>query len=332
MARLHSGELGREEAGALNPWSAEDAGYLEEFLGTAHLLGDMEALADDPDIAKVMDAPAEPEKVKRWRPALAAAASVLLATVIGLGVYVGRDSDGGASGNVLRYVTKVGEQKTVVLDDGSAVTLNTATELLVDMTDQHRRVFLERGEAYFDVARDPSRQFSVDVGLHSVTVLGTEFSIHKTSESFVVAVLEGVVSLHQQDEEPLPSAPLLADPSGTVEAIQSPSQRRLEAGWVARVNVTSNQLSGYRPDNISALQSWRGGVIEFEGTPLYQVVRELNRYSAKKILIEDSGIVDMEIYAVVHVNSIRVALTGLQKALPIKVLHEFDRIVIVKSE
>ena len=334
LTKLYSGQLDTAAAEALNPWRAEDSGYLEEFLGTAHLLGDMKALADDPDIAKVMDAPVVPEPVNKKWPGLAVAASVVLAIAIGLGVYIGQDHSGSSSnsGNVLRYVTKVGEQKTVELKDGSILMLNTATELLVDITDQYRHVFLERGEAYFDIAKDPNRTFTVDMGLHSVTVLGTEFNIRKTSESFVVAVLGGTVSLHQQDEEPSSSASLPADPDGKGQTIQSPSQYRLEAGWVARVNTTGGELSGYQPDNISSLQNWRSGVIEFEGTPLYQVARELNRYSAKKILIEDPSIVDMEIYAVMHVNSIRVALTGLQKALPIKVLHEFDRIVIVRPD
>ena len=57
--------------------------------------------------------------------------------------------------------TTVGERRTVKLPDGSSVELNTASELAVRYTASARAIRLTRGEAYFTVASDPQRPFSV---------------------------------------------------------------------------------------------------------------------------------------------------------------------------
>ncbi len=58
-----------------------------------------------------------------------------------------------------RYSTGVGEQRTIKLEDGSTIALNTDTAVRVELTDRMRRVSLLRGEALFNVAKDPTRPF-----------------------------------------------------------------------------------------------------------------------------------------------------------------------------
>jgi len=57
------------------------------------------------------------------------------------------------------YRTAIGAVSTVPLSDGSSVTLNTDTQVHVELAPHERRVNLDRGEAFFDVAHDPSRPF-----------------------------------------------------------------------------------------------------------------------------------------------------------------------------
>ena len=113
--------------------------------------------------------------------------------------------------------------------------------------------------------------------------------------------------------------------------IIDPGQRRVEAGWVVEYDLASNRLTGRQCKDMSHYHQWRTGMLQFSGEPLYKVVGELNRYSAKKILIEDTAIMDLEVYAALRVDRLESALMGLEQGNPIKVSRYFDRIVIVGS-
>ena len=97
-----------------------------------------------------------------------------------------------ADTSLMQLTTSVGERKTVTLPDGSEVTLNTDSELIVRYTSDHRRVILERGEVLFDITGESSRPFTVELDTRSSTVLGTRFNIRKLpGYELSVAVFEG---------------------------------------------------------------------------------------------------------------------------------------------
>src|SRR5882762_11017430 len=73
------------------------------------------------------------------RGALAVAASVLVAVGAGTAAYLHFASP--------HYETRVGEQRDVLLPDGSRVTLNTNTSLTVRYSKARRYIELQRGEA-----------------------------------------------------------------------------------------------------------------------------------------------------------------------------------------
>ena len=318
-------------ARGVDNWKAADGKYQREFIATAHLLADMEGLADDPDILALKDRPAPiplrertSARPSRWTYAPAWTTAALVVMAVALFGYFDRHSHSISDDSVQRHVTRIGEQKTVQLADGSTITLNTGTQLLVDITARERKVILERGEAWFDVAADAQRPFTVDTGFRSVTVLGTQFNIHKLPDQLQVAVIEGMVAMHSSQEAPSQIAPLLSEQGSD----KSGRQYRIGPGWVAEFDVVRQQISAYAPDNMQALYSWRSGVLDFDGAPLVEVVRELNRYSGKKILIEDAGIIDLKVLGVFQIDRLEMALDGLEVILPVKVTHHFDRIVL----
>ncbi|WIO75224.1 FecR domain-containing protein [Porticoccaceae bacterium LTM1] len=313
-------------------WRTQEADYQADFLAISHLLADMEGLADDPELLALKDQPlAAPlnERSHRTGPRWALAASVILATVIGLWLF--GQQEVGPDITMERYVTRVGEQKQVEMSDGSIVTLNTGSEILVGVNDRERKVILQRGEAYFEVAEDPARPFSVDAGLQAITVLGTAFNVRKSPDRLQLAVSEGLVAIHSADEALSASAPLISE-SGTKSTERVAGQYRVAAGWVAEVEAGNSQLIAYAPDNIQGLVLWRTGFLDFDNTPLVEVVRELNRYSAKKILIEDAAIVDLKVLGVMQIDRIDQALRGLEYTLPIKVAHQYDQIVLTGAK
>lgn len=331
VTRLYSGHMTSGQVRDVASWKQGDEELQQDFLDIVQGLADMEALQDDPEITAMVEAASAQDPThrdKRVWPIWAAAAVLVLAVGLAFNQFDwGSGVDSEPAG--LRYITRVGEQKTINLEDGSTVTLNTGTELLVRIDDQSRRLELRRGEAYFDVAPEPGRPFRVDLGRRSVTVLGTEFNILKAPERLTVAVLDGVISLHNSELEVVSNAPLLSAPKGEQVQISEPQQNRIKAGWVAELDLAGNQLTGYAPENIEKLQSWRSGQLRFDEEPLSEVIRQLNRYSAKKILIEDASIMNLKVYAVMRIDRIDLALTSLEKTLPVKVVRHFDRTILI---
>ena len=320
LTELQSGQLSDKQSREINGWKSDNPEYREEFLATARLLADMEALADDPEVLALAIEPSRP-KIQLY----ATAAAMILAVVVGLMWPWPKNT---ADIDAKRYITRVGEQRQVVMDDGTTIHMNTATQMIVAVSDTERKVTLTRGEAYFDVVSDPERPFTVDAGYRSVTVLGTEFNILRSPENIQVAVTEGVVALHSTEEGVRSAVPVFRGQTDN----ETTHQIRVEAGWQVNFDARMQSLTGSKLSNTNDIANWRSGLLEFAGEPLFRVVKELNRYSAKKILVEDSSIIDLKIFAAVKVDRMDLALDGLEHTLPIRVTHHFDRIVLTRKQ
>ena len=312
LHRLWSDQLTEPEAAAIQARAAGDPKYRDDLDGLLAVFDSIEGLEGDHAVEEVTRDYQRLLHARRWkvRIALGTAAALLVAVSATLAYF--SVSPGPDDGHLQKHFTRIGEQRTIELDDGSVVTLNTGGQLVVDYSGAMRRILLERGEAYFEVAEVPARPFTVDLGLRSVTVVGTEFSVRKDPQHYQVAVIEGAVAIG--------------------EFADGPAQHRLEAGWVAEVDVQRNELKAFQPDSMDRYAGWRNGMVSFSREPLYQVVQELNRYTRKKILIEDSAVMDLSVYIIVDVNEIDAALDGLEGLLPIEVTRHYDRIVITGSD
>ena len=327
LRRIWFDPLSEAEAAAIHRRLQDEPRYREAFDGSLEILAGMEALTGDHDIQEIaVDCRRLlRERRSKLRLALGMAAGVILA--IGVALTYFSPWTGPGDSHLQKYFTRVGEQQTIELEDGSVVTLNTAGQLVVDYSDKTRRILLERGEAYFEVAEDPGRPFTVDLGVRSVTAVGTAFNIQKSTEHYQVAVIEGAVAFHEVTDEVSSSMPPVSV-DGQPMVIPSPLQHRVEAGWVAEFDVSRNELTAFQPEFMDRYQGWRSGMLSFYREPLYLVVQELNRYSRRKILIEDTSVMEWNVYTAVRVDEIDSALYGLEKLLPIEVTRHYDRIVI----
>ena len=319
LHRLWSDDLTEPEATAIQARAAGDPKYREELEGLLAAFDSIGELNGDRAIEEVTGGYQRliHERRSKSRLALGMAAAVLVAVNVTF-AYLWT-SGGSDEGHLQTYFTRVGEQQTIDLADGSVVTLNTAGQLVVDYSGTARRILLERGEAYFDVARDPNRPFTVDLGVRSVTVVGTEFSIRKHPQRYEVAVIEGAVAIGGSSLD------------SEAASLPSSAQQLVEAGWVAEFDVQTNQLNVFQPESMDRYAAWRNGMITFTREPLYRVVQELNRYSRKRILIEDADVMELSAYVIVNVQEIDAALDGLSRLLPIDVTWHYDRIVITGS-
>lgn len=198
------------------------------------------------------------------------------------------------------YATAVGEQRNVKLPDGSVMTLNTESEAKVEFSGEQRRVYLETGEALFEVEHDEQRPFVVVTPSARVRAVGTRFNVYQhagaqspTDVATTVSVLEGIVQVapaHSNAVESEP-APATAPREPSIDPPGNPpgqSLARLAAGEQANIS-TVGVTRNVAPD-VSDAVAWRERVLVFHGAPLADVAAEYNRYNAKKIRIQDQEI------------------------------------------
>lgn len=205
----------------------------------------------------------------------------LLALCLGLVVL------GGGAALVWRdegYRTGVGESQSVVLSDGTRMTLNTDTRLRLDFSGAQRTVKIERGEAVFEVAKDARRPFVVRAASSEVVAVGTVFAVHLTppesgsgaGEALAVTLLEGQVSLRPAASakagEVAPQQPVLMQPGERVRLTRPSPQQP------ATIQVVD------RP-RIDQLMAWRRSEAVFDNATLGEAVAEMNRYSRKPLVL-----------------------------------------------
>ncbi len=206
-----------------------------------------------------------------------------------------------------RYATDVGKRSDVKLADGSVIHLNTASRTTVAYTGKRRLVILERGEGYFEVAKDRSRPFDVLAGTTIVRAVGTKFSVRRMEGDRVeVIVTEGVVELLRKDGENMP-----------VEAKFSQPVRlaRGQSGLQLGSSLLVTQRDEKRLENNL---SWLEGRLSFDSEPLSDIVAQVNRYSIKRIVIGDPSLRELKVSGSFNVGEVPVFLNSLEQGFGLR--------------
>ncbi len=170
------------------------------------------------------------------------------------------------------YATAVGGFQRFPLADGSRVDLNTNSRLDVAYTKAVRRLDLERGEAFFKVAKNPARPFVVHAGAWRVTAVGTAFTVKLRGGDIDVVVTEGRVRI---------------DPPATGGASARPIFA--SAGQAATATGAAPIVRPLSAAAIDMALSWRDGLLIFEGRPLGEVAAEFNRYNQVQLVVDPSA-------------------------------------------
>ncbi len=184
------------------------------------------------------------------------------------------------------YASAIGERRSVALADGTRVDLDTDTRLRVGYTDQERRITLDRGRAFFRVARDPARPLSVSTPEGAVQAIGTQFEVYRRGHGLDVALFEGKVQLHSLDR----------NGKATVLGVLSPGQR---------AHVAANKPM--QVENFASAESpgWLSGRLVFDDLPLADAVEEFNRYGGGRIEMGDAKVGALRISGVFRSDDAR---------------------------
>ncbi|MFO1401802.1 MAG: FecR domain-containing protein [Steroidobacteraceae bacterium] len=206
------------------------------------------------------------------------------------------------------WSTGAGEQRTLLLEDGSHVTLNTRTRIEVRYTRHERALRLLEGEAFFEVARDAARPFMVRTALGSARAVGTRFNVYLHDERLAVTTEEGRVEVAGVDA----LQGVLVDAGRCAE---------LRHG-MARARVA--------PADLAAALDWRDQRIEVADDSLGGVLRDFSRYTPLPVRAATPAIAALRVSAVLRTGDIAALEATLRGAYGLAIERQGDGFVVVR--
>jgi transmembrane sensor len=298
LVLMERGPLPQEEQGRFAAWVAADIrhqGAIIRAQAASLRLDRLAALAGGRSVLE----PSPPERSllqKNTTRRRMIAAAMSAAGLVGIGAWVGRGRIEEISGSTW-YASSVGELKKVVLADGSVVTMNTQTELRVRYTGERRDIHLVRGEAMFAVMHDAKRPFAVRVGEWTAVALGTAFAVRLDELTTDVTVTEGTVQL-------LPVGNRVSE-----------ARPRLTANQKALIGAGRVEVCQVSDSEIGQRLAWRTRLVVFAGEPLRQALAEMNRYSQRRLVVDDPALAERRIVGVFSTTDTQTFVSAMAATL-----------------
>jgi transmembrane sensor len=302
LARRDRGPWSEADQTALDAWIAQSWAHATAFWrldaawGRANRLGAMRRAPGNRLLQAVSG---------RFTPMLfrAAAAAIVIAAVGAAAFYATQPGE-------RSYETTVGGHETLTLGDGTKVELNTDTKVRVSQ--DRRKVLLDRGEAYFDVVHDAARPFMVMVGDHRVTDIGTKFLVRQNASRVEVSLFEGRAKLDSTSEwAPKRSAMLVP-------------------GDVAVATANSMSVMKKPEKALTSELGWRRGVLIFKHASLAEAAAEFNRYNRRKLVVEDTAAARLTIDGTFQADNIEDFTRLAQLVLGVRTENRGSEIAIMR--
>jgi transmembrane sensor len=191
-------------------------------------------------------------------------AAATLALGVGIGVFWA--SERAVPGLAAEeFITGPHEMVTTRLSDGTVVRLAPQSRLRVTDGDPKREVWLD-GHAFFAVARNGGRRFTVRTRAGDAVVHGTRFDVQVEADVMQVFVVEGRVAHHAAGHEVEVGAMQLS---------------RVTEGGAPKVEAI---------EDAEPLLSWLGEFLVFQSTPISDVARELERRFGVQVRVADAAV------------------------------------------
>ncbi|NLS25747.1 hypothetical protein S2M10_07180 [Sphingomonas sp. S2M10] len=296
---------------AFERWRAADPAHAEAFAQIDAAHASARALAAHPELLALRQATATRVAVHRARSAArkqragAALAALALVTLPLAGWYAAEhraSAPAVASSETKLFSTGVGQRLSMMLDDGSRLTLNTATSVRVAYTPTERHLILERGQAWFEVAKGQPRPFRVTAGAHDVIAHGTAFDVRLDADRTTVLLVEGKVT-------------------------------------VGKVAMVPNDLLVARGDRLTLrhdgdarqIEAWREGLVVFADTPLAEAVAELNRYAPHALVVKDARAGAVRISGAFRTGESAAFAEALETSFPVQSVTRSDGTIELSS-
>ncbi len=297
VLRHRSGELGAREACDFEAWLAESPDNRAAYAAAERLMGEARtAILNDPALRNF--------RVKPRPPVARIVTIAILGTTLAAGAFVYSD---GPTRLQADAISGTDEMPTVQLADGSTMQLNASSAVAYRFTERSRTVTLLRGQAFFQVAEDATRPFVVEALGGRTTALGTAFDVRIDERTTEVTVTEHAVSV---------TSDTLAQPAvGVSEGHQAVYDR-------------DGKVQDVRPADTHAVLAWRRGQLVVDNAPVAQVVTEIGRHFAGRIIISTSALAARRVSGTFTVTDTDAALALLRESLGVSVIRLGPLIVL----
>lgn len=300
VARLHSDQVTNADEARFAEWLAERPERRAAYDEAEDIWLALERLRGDSSANETFAALRAPLTNSR-RALITGALGLAAASAAGIALYLDQESR--------TFSTGVGELRRARLADGSTISLNTSTRVRVQFDGEQRRIWLDRGQAHFTVARDPARPFRVFVGAEEVRALGTVFEVRRDGDRVQVILEEGVVALFRGDEQ-------------TLLRVDAAPDLVLEPGQAAQIAPFEPPRA--TPVDLRRAGAWRHGQLIFDNDPLAEAVAEVNRYHERQIVLADPALRDISISGVFQTGRPEAFADSLTAAFPIEIESQTD--------
>ena len=360
VVRIHgytykTGEkLPAEEQRALRQWMAQSQAHRDTFLKMLNSWDAMGVLEDLAEILPLADietgkhktpshnppseshgaaagqaatrAQARPNRLFPWsRPswrslgAMAGGLSVAVALVLVVVLMLPQQNN---------YATGIGQQASYTLEDGSAINLNTNSEVTVEYSDDRRLVTLTKGEASFTVAKDPQRPFVVYAGQGAVWAVGTVFNVDYSQQLVDVIVSEGTVKVFSKLNKRTNNQTLKLD-----ESIRDQTRAVLvDAGQGAKYRDIIVAKEALSKAELQKRLAWQQGALIFEGETLAEAIEQISRYTDQQLIIADASISRARVGGRFKTNDIDQLLHSLARSLNINMEQREDNKILFTAK
>jgi transmembrane sensor len=226
------------------------------------------------------------------------------------------------------YRTAVGERRVIILADGSKVSLDAASEVMVRYTDAARALSLGHGRAKFEVAHDTARPFTVKVADKIVRATGTVFSVEMLRGSVQVILYEGHVNVLNTDEGAATSAVALR-PRGDTTKEFTRADALLTPGRELDVPIARGFADVAAVDPVRST-AWESGQLVFIQEPLTSAIERVNRYANRKVQIADQELINLKVDGVFAAGDSAAFLEGISAIFHLTVRETPEASVLVR--
>ena len=255
------------------------------------------------DALKALFPPPTPAQLQRPLRQRALRATLPLLAIAALGTILALDP----AWSQHDYRTATGERRSLSLADGSRILLDADSRVQVSQHLRSRRAVLASGRARFEVAKSSWRRFQVDAGPVTVRNYGTVFDVERLGQSSDVTLWRGAVGV---------------EVAGTAGELRLRPGQHLRAGLHRRARPEAAE---------AAAADWTDGRLQFEQAPLHEVVRRLQRYHDRPIVLDDPAIAALRVSGVFDSARAADALAVLPDILAVDVHRRDDGSVHIEA-
>jgi transmembrane sensor len=316
-------ELSEDEKKQLDAWLAESPNHRKALMEAASLWDDMSVLNELSGLFPRHQNKTETRAHNRNNrregivtQARMSVAAAFLVMAIAVGVVIDRvwlEEPNVVAHMSEKIETGIGEQRNLVLSDGSTLLLNTNSRVTVDFSDEVRNIVLLKGEAHFEVAHDTTRPFTVTAGNNTVTAVGTAFNMQYVDDNaFELVVTDGKVLVKDRFSAFSSNQSLFSKAPVEGEGLL------MFAGEKATVKGDVDARESLSQNDIDDDLAWQQGMIVFKGERLEAVLAEIGRYTQVHFQISDESLKSRRVAGYFKVGDIDGLLAALKNSFNIE--------------